>query len=154
MSLRDRQTSLICDRHADLAAIAGLGKAGIRGMKAVVVSRTLRPAEHQEIAILSELNRDRMQTLRAESGKDIWLFSSGELFRSLLAMREVDTVEVNVLTVLLGGRYSVAAASCAANQVGGAEGLPIGKGIVNIQRRELNLLQKQLLKPPLSRPPA
>lgn len=80
MSLRDRQTSLICDRHADLAAIAGLGKAGIRGMKAVVVSRTLRPAEHQEIAILSELNRDRMQTLRTESGKVFGCLAAASFF--------------------------------------------------------------------------
>jgi dihydrofolate reductase len=40
--------------------------------------------------------------LRAESGKDIWLFGGGSLFRSLLEARLVDTVEVAVVPVLLG----------------------------------------------------
>ena len=39
----------------------------------------------------------------AEPGKDIWLFGGGSLFRSLLAARLVDTVEVAVIPVLLGG---------------------------------------------------
>jgi dihydrofolate reductase len=41
--------------------------------------------------------------MRAEPGKDIWLFGGGLLFRSLLEARLVDTVEVGVMPVLLGG---------------------------------------------------
>jgi dihydrofolate reductase len=41
--------------------------------------------------------------LRAEPGKDIWLFGGGLLFRSLLDARLVETVEVGVMPVLLGG---------------------------------------------------
>jgi dihydrofolate reductase len=42
--------------------------------------------------------------LRAEkSKKDIWLFGGGGLFRSLLEAGLVDTVEVAVIPVLLGG---------------------------------------------------
>ena len=82
------------------AAKARLGEAFMREMKTVVVSRSLRPAPN--LTILSELTRDRVQSLRAQSRKDIWL-GGGEVFRSMLAMHEVDTVEVSVMPVLLGG---------------------------------------------------
>ena len=38
-----------------------------------------------------------------QPGKDIWLFGGGTLFRTLLDKRLVDTVEVTVVPVLLGG---------------------------------------------------
>ena len=42
--------------------------------------------------------------LRAEAGDgEIWLFGGGELFRHLLAAGQVDTVEVTVVPILLGG---------------------------------------------------
>ncbi len=44
-----------------------------------------------------------MAALRAEPGKDIWLFGGGSLFRSLLDAGLVDTVEVAIMPVLLGG---------------------------------------------------
>jgi hypothetical protein len=40
--------------------------------------------------------------LKAKPGRDIWLYGGGELFRSLLDARLVDTVEVAVIPVLLG----------------------------------------------------
>ena len=84
------------------AAMARLGEASMQRLKTIVVSRTLRQADHPKATILSELTRDSLQTLRAEKGKDIWLFGGGELFRLLLEMREVDTVEVSIIPVLLG----------------------------------------------------
>ena len=44
-----------------------------------------------------------MAALKAKPGRDIWLFGGGELFRSLLDAGLVDTVEVAVVPVLLGG---------------------------------------------------
>jgi dihydrofolate reductase len=85
------------------AAIARLGKSSLQGRKTVVVSRTLRPAENPNLGILSELTRNHIQSLRSQSTKDIWLMGGGELFRSMLAMHEVDTVEVSLMPVLLGG---------------------------------------------------
>jgi dihydrofolate reductase len=42
--------------------------------------------------------------LRAEAGEgDIWLFGGGQLFASLLSAGQVDTVEVTIVPVLLGG---------------------------------------------------
>jgi dihydrofolate reductase len=68
----------------------------------VVFSRTLRPADHPGVTIVSEGAGDVVRALRAQPGKDIWLFGGGELFRSLLELGEVDTVEVAVMPVLLG----------------------------------------------------
>ena len=84
------------------AAIARMGPAAFQGMRTVVVSRTLKPADHPGGTILSEVTRDAVQSLRAQSRKDIWLFGGGELFRWLLTLDEVDTVEVSVIPVLLG----------------------------------------------------
>jgi dihydrofolate reductase len=44
-----------------------------------------------------------VERLKAEPGKDIWLFGGGTLFRSLLELRLVDSVAVALIPVLLGG---------------------------------------------------
>ena len=44
-----------------------------------------------------------VRSLREESGKDIWLFGGGSLFRSLCEEGLVDTVEVAIVPILLGG---------------------------------------------------
>ena len=84
------------------AAKARLGEAAFSGMNVAVVSRTMKQAEHPKITVISELTRERIQALRGHAVKDIWLFGGGELFRSLLALGEVDMVEVSVMPVLLG----------------------------------------------------
>jgi dihydrofolate reductase len=89
-------------RHTYHAALARLGKSAFSGMKTFVASRTLNPADHPGVTILTELNRDSLQSLCAQSEKDIWLFGGGDLFAQLLAMGEVDTVEVTIIPVLLG----------------------------------------------------
>ena len=95
--------TLLMGRRTYEAAIARLGKASFQGMKTFVVSRTLRQDDHSEATILSELSQDWLKALRAQSGKDIWLMGGGELFRFLLEMDAVDTIEVSVIPVLLGG---------------------------------------------------
>lgn len=52
--------------------------------------------------MLGEDAIDRFRELRAESGKDIWLFGGGALFGSLPAAGLVDAVEVSVMPVILG----------------------------------------------------
>ena len=44
--------------------------------------------------------------MKQRSGKDIWLFGGGELFASLLGLGLVDTVEVAIIPVILGGGVS------------------------------------------------
>ena len=72
------------------------------GVRHIVFSRTMRPAEHPDIVVESDAQRV-VAELRAQPGKDIALFGGGELFRSLLAAGLVDRVEVSLIPVLLGG---------------------------------------------------
>jgi dihydrofolate reductase len=84
------------------AAKLRLGEAAFSGMSVTVVSRTMKQSDHPTVRVISELTRERVQGLRAQAAKDIWLFGGGELFRSLLEMGEVDGVEVSVMPLLLG----------------------------------------------------
>lgn len=78
------------------------GGPAMPGTQAYVLSRTLRQADCPGVTV-SDNAKDTVEKLRAASGKDIWLFGGGSLFRSLLGMGLVDTVEVAVFPVLLGG---------------------------------------------------
>jgi dihydrofolate reductase len=81
----------------------GKKKAGaMPGMKTFVFSRTLRQRDYPKVTIVAENAEETLAALRAEPGKDIWLFGGGLLFRSLLGAGLVDTVEVAVIPVLLG----------------------------------------------------
>src|SRR6266699_1544715 len=55
--------------------------------------------------------------LKAKPGRDIWLFGGGVLFRSLLDAGLVDTVEVAVVPVLLGGGVPLLPPGTATNLV-------------------------------------
>lgn len=79
------------------------GGGGMPGMKAVVVSRTLRQEDYPKLTIIGDNLKAQVNKLREEPGKDIWLFGGGLLFQSLIDARLVDTVEVAVIPVLLGG---------------------------------------------------
>jgi dihydrofolate reductase len=76
---------------------------GMPKMKTFVFSRTLRQGDHPDVTIVSEKPREAMAALPSAPGKDIWLFGGGLLFRSLAELGLVDTVEVAVVPVLLGG---------------------------------------------------
>ncbi|GIV99990.1 dihydrofolate reductase family protein [Roseiflexus sp.] len=69
----------------------------------IVFSRTLRFQEHSRATIVAELTLNYMDQLRRQPGRDIWLFGGGELFRALLELERVDTVELAIAPVLLGG---------------------------------------------------
>ena len=85
----------------------GMGKAGqgsTRGMKTFVFSNTLRQQDYPKVTIVApDKAAETVSALRAAAGKDIWLFGGGLLFRSLAEAGQVDTVEVAVIPVLLGG---------------------------------------------------
>lgn len=74
--------------------------AAFTGVSSIVFSRTLKPQEH--VTVMPELNADWVRDLKAQSGKDIWLFGGSDLFRSYLDSGLVDGVEVAVIPVLLG----------------------------------------------------
>jgi dihydrofolate reductase len=78
------------------------GRGGMPGMQAYVFSRTLRQADCSGV-IVSDDPVATLATLKSTAGKDIWLFGGGSLFGSLLSQRLVDSVELAIVPVLLGG---------------------------------------------------
>lgn len=87
------------------------GGGGAAGMNSVVVSTTLRAADHPGVTVISGNVFEAVSRLKATPGKDIWLFGGGNLFSSLAAMGLVDRVEVAVVPVLLGGGIPLVAPS-------------------------------------------
>lgn len=74
------------------------------GTRVYVFSRTLRPQEHADVTVVNDDIGRVVAALRAEAGDgEIWLFGGGDLFRSLLMERQIDSVEVAVVPILLGG---------------------------------------------------
>jgi dihydrofolate reductase len=82
--------------------VAASGGPGFGEMSVVVASRTLRPSDHPKVTIINEDLESHVAAMRQRPGKDIWLFGGADLFRSLLDLNLVDTVEVGVMPVLLG----------------------------------------------------
>src|SRR5918995_4423010 len=74
-----------------------------QGWQVYVFSRTLPPQDHPGVTVVRADAGARVAALRAASGREIWLFGGGSLFRSLLEAKQVDLVEVLVMPVLLGG---------------------------------------------------
>lgn len=70
------------------------------GMKTLICSRSLKSEDHPEITLINDASTT-VRELKSETGKDIWLFGGGGLFRSLLDDGLVDTVEVGVIPILL-----------------------------------------------------
>jgi dihydrofolate reductase len=94
---------LLMGRKTYEMARTGLEKFGTQGSRIVVASRSLRRENAPNVTIISELTLDAIAGLRVQAKKDIWLFGGGELFRSLLSMGAVDSIEAAVIPVLLGG---------------------------------------------------
>ena len=83
--------------------MAATGMASMPHMKTFVFSRTLQQRDYSDVTIMSDRAEETVRGLRASSGKDIWLFGGGSLFRSLAVAGLVDTIEVAVIPILLGG---------------------------------------------------
>jgi dihydrofolate reductase len=94
--------TMLMGRNTYEAARQQGGGPAMPGMQAYVLSSTLRQSDCPGVTV-SDNARDTVTKLKAAPGKDIWLFGGGSLFRSLLGMDLVDTVEVGIIPVLLGG---------------------------------------------------
>lgn len=94
--------TLVVGRKTYEAMTAQGGQGTMRGFEVVVFSRTLPPSTRRGLRIVNDDPREVVAALKAKSGRDIWLFGGGVLFRSLLDAGLVDTVEVAVMPVLLG----------------------------------------------------
>ena len=84
-------------------AMVRAGRTRVPGMKLYVFSRTLQQDDHPEVTIVAGDPAPLVRQVRATPGKDIWIFGGGELFRVFLEAGLVDTVEVALVPVLLGG---------------------------------------------------
>jgi dihydrofolate reductase len=94
--------TLVMGRHTYEAA-ASMGPTLWSGMKVVVFSKTLSASDHPGVTVVAEGMEEMVNELRSQPGKDIWLFGGGQLFRSMAEAGLVDTVELAVIPVLLGG---------------------------------------------------
>src|SRR5438105_1815994 len=102
-ALYARFDTALIGRRTFEAMTGGKKKGGaMPGMKTFVFSRTLRQRDYPKVTVVAEKAEETVAALRAEAGKDVWLFGGGLLFRSLLDAGLVDTVEVAVVPVLLG----------------------------------------------------
>ncbi len=72
------------------------------GQRWVIVSTTMKPQDHPNVTILSSHIPETVAAMKAQPGKDIWLFGGGVLFRALLDAGLVDTVEVALMPVMIG----------------------------------------------------
>jgi dihydrofolate reductase len=99
---RDFDTYLIGRKTYDAMARMGGGGDSSAEIRSIIISRTMKPSEHPKLIIESDPVQV-VEDLRSKPGKDIALFGGGELFRSLLAAGQVDTIEVAIIPVLLGG---------------------------------------------------
>ena len=78
------------------------GDGGLTGIDVVVFSTTLAPKSTKGVRVTRDDPGEVVAALKAQPGRDIWLFGGGVLFRSLLDAGLVDTVEVALIPVLLG----------------------------------------------------
>jgi dihydrofolate reductase len=80
----------------------GKGGGSMPGYEVVVFSRTLNPRDYPKVTVSADA-KATVTAIKEADGKDIWLFGGGELFRNLLDLGLVDTVEIGLIPVLLGG---------------------------------------------------
>ena len=83
--------------------MAGQGQGSSPGAKTFVFSTTLKQSDHPNVTMVASNAADVVKELKAQPGKDIWLFGGGELFRSLLEEGVVDGVDTAIMPVVLGG---------------------------------------------------
>src|SRR5258705_6227963 len=82
--------------------MARVRKGETPGVKTFVFSRTLRQQDYPGVTIVAQRVEETVAALRAQPGKDIWLFGGGSPLHSILDAGLADTGEVTLSPVLLG----------------------------------------------------
>jgi dihydrofolate reductase len=67
-----------------------------------VFSRTLKPADHEDVEIVSQKAVEFVKKLKTEKGKDICLMGGGDLARHFFEAGLIDEIGFNIHPVLLG----------------------------------------------------
>ena len=73
------------------------------GKRTYVFSKTLPPRTKKGLTVTADDPVTTVAALKQEEGRDIWLFGGGELCRTLLDAGLVDTIELGIMPVLVGG---------------------------------------------------
>ena len=102
-ALFGRFDALLMGRRTFEAATSMHGSSGpMFGMTTYVVSTTLAASALRGVTLISSDVESRVRELKAQQGKDIWLYGGGQLLASLLEAGLVDTIEPAIIPVLLG----------------------------------------------------
>ena len=109
-------TAVMGRKTYDLVAAQG-GKVSMPGIDMIAFSRTLPSKRERGLSVTSEDPVKVVRELKAQPGRDVWLFGGGVLFRTLLDAGLVDTVEIAVMPVLLGSGIPVMPAGTSAKLV-------------------------------------
>ena len=72
-------------------------------MKQYIFSDTLKEIPDEYILISSENLKEKVNSIKNENGKDIWLFGGASLTSSLMSLSLVDEIGLAVHPILLGG---------------------------------------------------
>jgi dihydrofolate reductase len=99
--------TVVMGRKTYEVATAQGGDGRMPGLDVVVFSQTLSSVEKKGLRIVKDDPREVVAALKAKSGRDIWLFGGGALFRTLLDAGLVDSVELAVMPVMLGSGIPV-----------------------------------------------
>jgi len=82
--------------------MAAAGRGSMPGMKTIVFSRTLRSDDNPGVLIVAEDEMKTLASLKASSGKDIWLFGGASLVTTFMNEGLVDELELAIHPILLG----------------------------------------------------
>jgi dihydrofolate reductase len=74
----------------------------IRGQRVIVASKSVDPGSIPGVEVVGDDLLAKLDQLKAEPGRDIWLYGGGVLFRFLLEHNVVDTIELAIIPILLG----------------------------------------------------
>lgn len=107
----------------------GGGGGMTKGAQTIVFSRTLRQSDYPDVVISSEIAKT-IAALKKKPGKDIWLFGGGALFRSVLDVGLIDTIEVAVMPILLSDGVPLLSAGARSPSLQLTESKTLPSGIV------------------------
>jgi len=79
----------------------------LQGMKVIVASTTMRQADFPGVQVVNTSIEEVVRKCKGMPGKDIWLYGGGTLARTLFDAQLVDTVEIGLMPIMLGGGIPV-----------------------------------------------
>ncbi|MGE5815106.1 MAG: dihydrofolate reductase family protein [Acidobacteriota bacterium] len=93
--------TVVMGRKTYETMLAQGGDGSIPGLDVIVFSRTMAPVTRPGIRVVNDDPGKTVAELKSRPGGDIWLFGGGDLCRSLLDAKLVDTIEIAVIPVVL-----------------------------------------------------